>query len=101
MDLTWLSTAADSTDHTVSIQLRSAEGQLVAQSDSPPLGGGMPTSAWDPGDVIHDAMVVAIPVEAPPQLYVDVVVYEPQTGERLTATNGDFMGLGTLEMTER
>jgi hypothetical protein len=41
-------------DWTVFVQLLSADGRVVAQSDSMPAGGTRPTRSWLPGEVIRD-----------------------------------------------
>jgi hypothetical protein len=42
---------------------------LVAQVDSQPCGGSLPTSTWRAGDTISDTLVLHIPEETPPGTY--------------------------------
>lgn len=96
--LLWLASRQPSSDYTVSIQLLGPDRSLVAQHDSPPLDGALPTSSWDAGDLVPDTVVVRVPPGAPSTLTVTAVVYRSSDGERLPVGSGDSQVLGRLTM---
>lgn len=82
-------------DLVVSVQLLDAAGHLIAQHDGPPAGGARPTTGWRPGEYLVDTHDLAFAPDAAAgqatgPAKVQVVVYDPATGERLrTADGGD------------
>jgi hypothetical protein len=61
-------------------------GDLVAQSDQPPLDGSYPTSLWHPGDLVRDPHRLVIGDAASPgACELGVGMYNPRTQERLPA----------------
>ncbi len=84
----WSALAPLSTDYTVFIHLRDAQGATAAQEDAQPLGGDYPTSRWRPDEVVIDQHSVVLPPELPPGRYqVWVGMYRLDTMERLTVTD--------------
>jgi hypothetical protein len=89
--LYWQVDALLSTDYTTFVHVidgaEHATGQpgtIVAQMDRPPAGGSYPTSLWDSGEVIRDAIQIPIPAQTPPGDYEIVIgLYDPATGQRL------------------
>ncbi|HEV8639071.1 MAG TPA: glycosyltransferase family 39 protein [Chloroflexota bacterium] len=79
----WYVEAAPERDYTVFVHLVDAGGKLVANGDAPPLGGGYPTSVWEPGEQIADGYRIMVPdgLRGPARLVVGL--YRPDTGERL------------------
>ena len=74
-------------DYTVFNHVLGPEGQLWAQLDSQPLGGGYPTSAWVTGEVVRDEYDIRIPEDTPPgQYWPEIGMYLLDTGERLAVT---------------
>ena len=65
-------------------QLLDQQGQVMAQADSPLSQGLSPTRAWRKGDIIQDTHVV--PSDGVHASALLIGVYDPATGERLTAT---------------
>ena len=58
--------------------------KVVAQKDSPPVGGRLPTTFWLPGDGVADSYVVPLPPTlAPGEYQVEVGLYDPRSGARL------------------
>jgi hypothetical protein len=57
-------------DYVVRGRLMDADGQVVAATEHVPVGGGRPTSSWQPGEIIHGD-VFDLPVDAtvPPGAY--------------------------------
>ncbi|HEX5416264.1 MAG TPA: hypothetical protein VFZ25_11400, partial [Chloroflexota bacterium] len=87
-------------NYTISVQLLDAAGKLVAQQDSEPVGGRLPTSEWPVGEIIRDEHLVALK-DVPAGARVAVVVYDHQTMQRLSVQAGaaagqDFLDLGPL-----
>ncbi len=54
LDLYWRALAKLERDYTVFIHLINEQGELAAQLDSYPWGGGYPTSVWDAGQLVRD-----------------------------------------------
>ena len=72
-------------DYKIFLHLLDSEGQILAQQDSPPVGGSVPTTEWGEGEIIPDNHGVFIPWGTPPGEYHLVVgMYLPTTGERLS-----------------
>jgi hypothetical protein len=64
--------------------------QVLAQRDAEPQDGKAPTSSWVAGEVIEDEYVVGLPAAVATGDYpVEVGVYDPRTGDRLTLPNGE------------
>lgn len=99
LTLIWESAATTPTDYTVFVHLLHADGSLAAGQDGPPVSGFYPTSFWAPGEVIVDAR--RWQPELPPGVYqVQVGLYRPDTGERLTILPlGDRLILGEVAIT--
>ncbi|MFQ5611706.1 MAG: ArnT family glycosyltransferase, partial [Anaerolineae bacterium] len=82
--LFWQAQATPPVDYTVFVQVLDADGRRVAGWDSQPLHGYLPTSAWQPGQIIPDRMDVPLPEDLPPGVYTLITgMYDPETLERL------------------
>ena len=77
----------------ISVRLVAPDGRVVAQEDSWPARGALPTPLWEVGRSIRDAHYLDLPAEElPPQLTLRVIVYAadtldpiaPQAGHALT-----------------
>ncbi len=106
LTLLWVSQAAVEEDYQVFVHLVDGNGQLVAQTDSAPVGGSRPTSSWREGELIVDRHGLLLPDGVPPGEYeMRVGMYQPSTGLRLPisdaqgTTVGDTYSLGRLEVT--
>jgi hypothetical protein len=89
--LGWSADAYLDRDYTVFLHLVSpgGEGEVVAQSDGPPLDGEWPTSLWLPGMTLDDTHIIPIPAELPHGTYHLLAgLYDPATRERLTLPDG-------------
>jgi hypothetical protein len=51
-------------DYTVFVPLLDAEGNIVAQGDSPPVQGHHPTTMWAVGEMVRDEHPLVGPPEA-------------------------------------
>jgi hypothetical protein len=77
--LVWYAPMTVSLDYTVSVRLIDADGRWLAQSDSWPAGGLLPTHQLRPGDYVRDVHVLKRD-ETRPVWAVQVVVYDADTG---------------------
>lgn len=80
--LCWRALESPSADYTVFVHLQDDTGELLETGDGPPMGGGFPTSMWQPGDVVRDVHRLQMSEEG--EVYVGL--YSPQDGTRLPAT---------------
>lgn len=77
----WHALAPMSDDYAVSVRLVAPDGSWLAQHDSWPAGGLLPTSQWRQGDYVRDAHSLELHTEVVPGEYaVQVVVYDAITG---------------------
>jgi hypothetical protein len=87
--LVWRGDQRSETDYTIFVHLLDTNGNLVAQVDTPPLGGFYPTSAWLPGMPVADELELMLPADLPAGRYqVSVGMYDPVDQQRLFATLG-------------
>ncbi|HLG50080.1 MAG TPA: glycosyltransferase family 39 protein [Chloroflexota bacterium] len=96
--LHWTADRPVDRDFTVFVQLLGPDGRLVAQSDSWPANGALPTSSWLPGEVVLDQHHLRPPPMLPAGSY-DLIagMYLLATGQRLpVSTGGDFVRLGSI-----
>ncbi len=100
LTLFWRADSPPPADYTVFIHLLDPFGNLVAQFDSPPAAGAYPTSLWDPGEIIADEHRLH---DLPPGRYtLQIGLYQPDTGERLTVAGSPdgAVKLGEVEVEE-
>lgn len=84
LTLFWHALAPLPVNYTISVRARAATERLLAQQDSWPVGGLLPTTLWRQGDYVTDKHTLDIPAGDPPQLHhFEVVVYNAATGETL------------------
>lgn len=84
--LWWEALGAAATDYAIFVHLLDADGALLATADGLPNSGLSPTTIWQPGDVIRDVHAFPAGTALPPGGRILVGAYDPQTGERLPAT---------------
>jgi hypothetical protein len=94
ISLSWHAEESIEEDYKVFLHLLDDQGQVLAQHDSAPAGGSMPTSGWVEGQTILDNHGILIPSEAAPGEYQLLLgMYQPQTGERLAVlSRGEVAG---------
>jgi mannosyltransferase len=92
--LFWEAQAPMAERYKVTIQLLDGAGQLVAQYDSEPRAGLMPTTIWNPDQPVVDRYGAPLPPNLPSAHYTLIVgLYHLTTGERLPVTlNGELVG---------
>jgi 4-amino-4-deoxy-L-arabinose transferase-like glycosyltransferase len=95
LTLFWQLQAPVSADYRTFVHLLDAQGQVVAQTDSGPVGDSRPTSGWREGEVVVDRHGVLLPAGLEPGEYtVQVGMYLPETEERLPVQSADGALLG-------
>jgi hypothetical protein len=89
--LRWRSAVAMSTAYKVFVHvLDPGRQQVVAQRDAEPQDGKAPTTGWLVGEALDDSYEIQLPAGLPPGAYpIEVGVYDPRSGDRLTLANGD------------
>lgn len=87
LNFNWESLARTGTAYTVFAHVIGPDGTLVAQADSPPLGGFIATNLLLPSQRFTDALTIPLPPDAPSGAYaVQMGLYDPTTGVRLPFT---------------
>jgi 4-amino-4-deoxy-L-arabinose transferase-like glycosyltransferase len=82
--LYWHSLVSMTADYTISVRMVAQDGTWLAQHDSWPAGGLLPTSQWRQGDFVRDMHSIALPSDAAPGEYeLQVVVYDAATDTAL------------------
>lgn len=96
--LHWQSGAALSQRYKVTVQVLDRRNQVIAQRDSEPVGGSLPTDQWPVGETVVDNHGIFIPPGTPPGAYrLIVALYDQNSGERLRLPdNQDALALGEL-----
>ncbi len=98
--LYWQAQKRLETSYTVFVHLLGPAGNLRAQADSVPRGGGYPTVWWLPGEVVADSLTLQLPPDTPGDLPDRLIVglYDPVSGERLPVigTGADAVELTRL-----
>jgi hypothetical protein len=89
--LRWRGAARMQQAYKVFVHVLDPGGQhVVAQRDAEPKNGEAPTTSWVVGEVLEDAYALTLPKDlAAGQYPVEVGVYDPRSGDRLTLANGD------------
>lgn len=90
LTVAWQAQQTPLSDYTVFVQLLDLDtGERVAGIDTQPLKGEWPTGRWIEGEVVVDDYFVAVPPDLPPGFYSLIIgLYQPDTGQRLTLSNG-------------
>jgi 4-amino-4-deoxy-L-arabinose transferase-like glycosyltransferase len=96
----WQASATPKEDYTAFVQLLSQDGKLVAQSDSQPAQGRLPTTSWDPNERIYDVHELKLDPNLPAGQYKIIAgMYLLSTGQRIPAADGgDHLVLTTLSL---
>jgi len=92
--------------YTVFTHLLDADEKILAQMDSEPQGGGLPTDRWAVGQTVQDNYALVVPPGTEPGPYVlEVGMYLLETLDRLPVREpdtdtilGDRVLLGTVEV---
>lgn len=85
LTLYWQAQAPVAAEYTAFVHVLGADGQPLAQADSPPQQGRYPTHLWDPGELVSDLHLLQVPEGlAAGDYLIRIGLYLPQTGERLS-----------------
>lgn len=94
INVQWQLVSAVDAYPTVFVHLRDQSGQIVAQSDSPPVQGTYPVANWPADFVINDSHRLTLPADLPSGDYsIAVGLYQPDTRDRWTAVDGEGLPL--------
>jgi hypothetical protein len=97
--LNWQVVRTPNQDYTVFVHLLDANGKIVAQDDSQPAHGTLPTRGWLPREVVADRHTIALPAALPADSYrLEVGWYDAASGKRLPLVaplSGDHLELPT------
>ncbi len=86
LELRWVAASRPEADYTISLQLRDKQDRIIAQVDTQPRKGTLPTLYWEPGEVIPDRYELPLPASLPPDTYtLYLCVYHLPTLQRLPA----------------
>jgi 4-amino-4-deoxy-L-arabinose transferase-like glycosyltransferase len=103
LTLFWQRRTSVKEEYGVFVHLVNASGHLVAQTDSPPVGGFRPTTEWRSEEIVVDRHGLPLPTALPPGKYeLRVGMVSPTSGERLPLVGadgqatGDSISLGSL-----
>lgn len=104
--LQWQTSAPLAENYTVFVHLLSADGHVVAQMDTQPVGGTRPTTTWQVGETIRDHIGVSVPRDLPVGRYqIEIGLYLLQTLKRLEIRDwgdlrvqNDALMLGDVEL---
>jgi hypothetical protein len=95
-------------DYTVFVHLLDSQGKIWGQHDGLPQDGALPTSVWNPGELLRDEHLLTVDAQAPAGDYrLAVGLYDPATLQRLPVFDaqgqpvGDVVLLGPLTVEAR
>jgi hypothetical protein len=87
LTLYWESLAPASKAYTVFTHLLGPSSQIAGQQDNMPVQGTVPTTCWEPGEVIVDPYRIAVDSSAAPGPYtLSAGLYDLESGARLEAS---------------
>lgn len=87
--LLWQARSHWSSSAVVFVHLLDANGQVIAQSDSPPVSGERPTTSWLAGEYITDPHTLTWKrQDYTGTATLEVGLYDPDTGERVKLSDG-------------
>lgn len=90
LTLYWQALGPIDRSYTAFIHILNSDGQIVAQQDSLPGEGAIPTQSWIQDEYITDRHQIGLPPELPPGQYqVAIGMYDPETGVRLPITDAN------------
>ncbi len=100
LTLYWQSLVAMDRDWSVFVHVVDDNGIVVAQRDTYPGMGLMPTRKWAVGQTLADTYVLMLPATtyAPAAARLEIGLYDYATGERLLIVSGDQSGNDALTL---
>lgn len=92
LDVVWQDLRPLEADYTVFVQALDSANTIWGQRDIQPREGELPTSTWQPGQIITDTYAFDVERGAPAGgLHVIMGFYDVNTGQRLPANAGDHV----------
>ena len=83
LTLMWHARGRQDRDWTVFIHLVDGDETIVAEDNTPPLGGAFPMTQWVAGDWVRDTHTLTLPAGLPPGEYrLRVGLFDQATGDR-------------------
>jgi hypothetical protein len=96
VELIWFTRERPTGDYTIFLHLRDPSEKTLAQVDSMPGRGSIPTSRWRAGDYIHDRYQLHVPADAPAGEYkIAIGMYARDWQDRLPIAGASGQALGT------
>ncbi len=96
-DLTYETWRAGNPDGVAFVHVLNEAGQLVAQDDHPPLGGGYPTDLWQRGECARESFALRVPATFSGTLRAVTGFYTPGDFTRFsTGRPDDVIALGNI-----
>ena len=89
LTLYWEAVRPMDVSYNVFVHVIGPDGTLLAQHDSSPADGEMPTDSWVPGEFVTDGHVIEFAAPPPGEYRLLVGMYDPVTGDRLSTAEGD------------
>jgi len=83
LTLYWHALKSPTANYTISVRVRAADDRLLAQHDSWPVDGLLPTSQWRQGDYVTDIHTIDSPAPDAKIDTFEIVVYNQETGQTL------------------
>jgi len=94
LTLYWQALAPIETDYNAFAHVLGMENQVWANSDIQPVNGAIPTSQWQPGQVVEDVRALTVGLTTPPDFYdIEIGLYVPGK-DRLPVVAEDDHWLG-------
>lgn len=92
LTLVWRAEKETAVSYHVFVHLIDAAGHILSQSDGAPGEWARPTTGWLPGEIILDRHRLALPESAADgPLWLRIGLYDPESGQRLPTTEGEFV----------
>jgi hypothetical protein len=89
LSLYWHAAGPVAQDYKVFTHLLAPGDELIAQHDSRPLDGSLPTTDWQTGDYVRDEHLLPIDPDTPRGDYIlSIGLYDPASGDRALARDG-------------
>ncbi len=101
LKLYWRAESPTQTSYSVFAHIIDSNERPVAQRDSVPDGGRMPTSGWIVGEFVQDNLKIFVPESVPSGNYRLIVgLYDSLSGARLSVTDGSNQSIDRYVVTQ-
>ena len=94
LDLFWRADRPLREAYTVFVHLIDSSGRVIADADNAPSSGLFPTDRWTVGEIVRDQHTLQVPPDLAPGDYaIEIGMYLPSTGNRLSVGDADKLVL--------